>query len=372
MRTRGFEAQSRGPPREVRATYSALAACPVVDRGLSPSAKTTVRNALSVGARDSLSSEAEPKRTKWRLEGVNLPQAPAIASAKEYVGLAGRRYYSARRNPKLTVLDLAVLKRLFLAVFRDFEGRGYFQETFGYDCIDAGPVPGTAGPDVEAFCLRRLRKLNLWPVDKQLESYSEEDLLDIVELLHDCISKPVEGHYHDYSDCGWHYRTFDSEARRAEFREQVNDLLGDYGDGYELSPQREVIGIGEVGLESLLRAEFPQPHIDSKNVESKVEAAIRKFRRHHSSPDDRREAVRALADVLEFLRPRVQHVITSKDEDDLFNLANNFGIRHHNDKQKTAYEDRIWLSWMFYFYLSTIHAVIRRLKSAVATARKTH
>ncbi len=282
-----------------------------------------------MAARDSLPSEAERERIKSRLERVNLQQ-----DTKEYVGLATRRYYSMRRNPKLTVLDLAVLKRLFLAVFRDFERKGYFQETFGYDCVDTGPVPGTAGPDVEAFCLRRLRKLNLWPVDKQLESYSEEDLLDIVELLHDCISKPVEGRYHNYSDCGWHYWTFDLEAGRAEFRDQVNELLGDYGDGYELSPQGEVIS--------------------------------------HSSPDDRLEAVRALVDVLEFLRPRVKHVITNKDEDDLFNLANNFGVRHHNDKQKTAYDHRIWLSWMFYFYLSTIHAVIRRLKLPAATARETH
>ena len=193
----------------------------------------------------------------------------------------------------------------------------------------------------------------------------------MIELLHDCISKPVKGHYHDYSECGWHYDTFDAEAGMPEFREQMNELLGDYGDGYELSPQGEVISVGDVGLESLLRAEFPRPHIDSKNVENKVEAAIRKFRRHHSSSDDRREAVRALADVLEFLRHRIKRVITNKDEDDLFNLANNFGIRHHNDKQKTAYEDRIWLSWMFYFYLSTLHAVIRRLKSTEATVRRT-
>jgi hypothetical protein len=45
--------------------------------------------------------------------------------------------------------------------------------------------------------------------------------------------------------------------------------------------------------------------------------------------------VRDLADVLEYLRPNVQTLLTSKDENDLFNLANNFGIRHHNDRQKT-------------------------------------
>ena len=71
------------------------------------------------------------------------------------------------------------------------------------------------------------------------------------------------------------------------------------------------------------------------------------------------EAVRSLADCLEYLRKDIEKVIAKKDDADLFNIANNFGIRHHNDKQKTNYESAIWLSWMFYFYLATIHACIR-------------
>jgi len=74
-----------------------------------------------------------------------------------------------------------------------------------------------------------------------------------------------------------------------------------------------------------------------------------------------RDAIRNLADVLEFLRPRLEKVMTKKDENDLFNIANNFGIRHHNDSQKTNYEKSVWFSWMFYSYLTTIHAVVRLL-----------
>lgn len=54
--------------------------------------------------------------------------------------------------------------------------------------------------------------------------------------------------------------------------------------------------------------------------------------------------------------------ITSNDEKDLFNIANNLMIRHHNDKQKTDYEIGLWLSWMFYVYLSTIHLILRRVE----------
>ncbi len=92
-----------------------------------------------------------------------------------------------------------------------------------------------------------------------------------------------------------------------------------------------------------------------------MNSALLSYRRHGSTVDDRRQAVRDLADVLEYLRPKVKSLLTSKDEDDIFNIANNFGIRHHNDKQKTNYETALWLSWMFYFYLATIHVVLRKI-----------
>jgi len=45
----------------------------------------------------------------------------------------------------------------------------------------------------------------------------------------------------------------------------------------------------------------------------------------------------------------------------IFDLANNFAIRHHNPTQKSNYDKTIWYSWMFHFYLATYHAVIRLL-----------
>jgi hypothetical protein len=82
---------------------------------------------------------------------------------------------------------------------------------------------------------------------------------------------------------------------------------------------------------------------------------------HGSGLDDRSQAVRDLADLLEYLLPKVKEFLTSADDADLFNIANNFGIRHHNDKQKTGYDASLWLSWMFYFYLATIHVVSRKI-----------
>jgi hypothetical protein len=273
-----------------------------------------------------------------------------------------RSYYSIRtgKNPNAARFDLPVLLRLFRDLYNLFSSKEYFQEAFGYHCVDAGEVPGKLGRDIEAQMFRKLRKPNLWPIQDKCLEYSEEDLFDVIEFLYDYVSRPVDGYYHDYGDCGWHYKIFDQESGRQEFRAEINEILCDYKDGYELSGEGEILALAERGLDYLFQADLPV--YDPANVEMRVNAAILKFRRYRSSTEDRRDAVRDLADVLEFLRPKLKQVLTRKDESDLFNIANNFGIRHHNGRQKTDYDRSIWYSWMFYYYLATIHASLRLIE----------
>lgn len=90
---------------------------------------------------------------------------------------------------------------------------------------------------------------------------------------------------------------------------------------------------------------------------AKVETAVRMFRRGLSSREEQKQAVRVLVDLLEFYRPQVKEHLLSQDESELFKIANNYGIRHHRAEQKDDYDD-IWLRWLFYFYLSTVHLVL--------------
>ena len=284
-----------------------------------------------------------------------------------------RRYYSVRtgRNPEGAQLALPSLLRLFLAVYCDFERKDYLQEAFGYNCVDAGDVPGKIGIDIEAYFLLKLRKDNLWPIKDRYQKYTEDDLFDVIEFLHDHISKPIEGYYHSYGDCGFHYHTFDQHEGQTEYRKEINQLLIDYGDGYELSREGEILNLVTPGTELIFKAELPE--YSKENIEDRVKAAIYKFRRSRFSLEDKRDAIRTLVDCLEFLRPRMKEVLTRSDESDLFNIANNFGIRHHNKKQKTEYDQSVWLNWMFYYYLSTVHAVTRLLtKKDENTANTLH
>jgi hypothetical protein len=253
-------------------------------------------------------------------------------------------------------LDLGGLRLLTQAAYDDFSTRGYFQESMGLTCVDDGRIPGTMGKDPAQFAFIRLRKHGLFP-PKESSRLSEEDLFDLIEFLSDHVSKPTKGREHDWNNCGWHWQEFDRDAGKAEFEQTVNEFLGDYGDGWVLSPKGEVLRRGPDDLSPLLESELP-PN-DEQNVGSRVKAAVLKYRRHASSSDDRKDAVRDLAAVLEYMRPSAKAVLTRADEGDLFDLANSFGIRHHRPDQKVNYDEEVWLPWMFYYYLATIHALLR-------------
>jgi len=264
-----------------------------------------------------------------------------------------RVYYSRRtgKSPEISSIDLDMLLRLFAAVYSNFLNRDYFQEAFGYDCVDAGLVPGIVGSDVGAYMFRKLRR-DLWPIHKRVMDFSEDDLFDVIEFLYDLVSKPIGGWFHQFSDCGWHYNQFDASAGRDEFRQEINEILLGYSDGYELNTSGELVFSGDPGLKELLDEDSPE--FDPLNVDKKLEYAVRRFRHHRASVEDKQEAVRVLADVLEFLRPNVEILLTKKDAGDLYNIANNYGIRHHNLSQKNDYEKDIFLKWIFYSYLATI------------------
>jgi len=273
-----------------------------------------------------------------------------------------RQYYSIRTGKEFDSieLDFVELTKLILSLYQRFRGDGYFAKAFGQHCVDESePTIGTMGSDIGLFFLQRLRKRELWPIEEKIDEYSEHDLFSVIELLYDYISKPEYKRYHSWNNCGDHYGEFNADAGRSEFRSAINEALRDYTKKCELSSNGEILEIPDSGLEDLLRE--PLPALEPENVDKKVEAAIVKFHRYDASPEDRKEAVRILADVLEYLRPDARKLLSSADESDLFNIANNYAIRHHNTSQKSKYDKDTWLPWIFYLYLATIHLLVKIL-----------
>jgi hypothetical protein len=274
-----------------------------------------------------------------------------------------RAYYNRRigKDGEPPRLALAEAAKQIAAACDYLEQHGYLQRAFGYHCVDAGAVAGKLGSDVRThFYLSTGIRVET-SVSDFLVKTDAVGFFTLIEFLHDHVAKPDErtGRYHSFSGCGWHFDCrsdqFDVEAARREWRDTTNALLKYYEDGYQLSGDGEIVRLAPDGLDALVEVDAPKASGDT-NIK-KLRVAVRTFRRGLSSREEQKQAVRDLVDLLEFYRPQVKQHLLSKDESDLFNIANNYAIRHHRTHQKDDYDDA-WLSWLFYFYLSTVHLVL--------------
>ena len=280
-----------------------------------------------------------------------------------------REYFSLRSGKlKEVKFDLVQTRNLILTKYKKFNDNEYFQEYFGYYCVDNDFVCGRFGDNdsISAEVLILLKR-DLWPFHYSLGKCNEDELFDIIEFLFDYISAPKEGkgYYHDFSNCGWHFKNldtdFDKKKGQDEFILDINKVLSCYSTGYELTNTGEIVSIADKGFSELLERKVPFTEDDLGN---RLDHAIYLFRNRHSTKEQRRDALINLAAILEKLRNDASSILTSRDENDLFSVLNNFGIRHNNFHQQIEYDKDIFFSWMFYYYLAAIHACQRLINRA--------
>ena len=119
---------------------------------------------------------------------ISAPLAAALRLGESQVKVGWvmmkRPYYSVRRgrHDGGVHYDLPMLQRLLRDLYRGFQERCYFQQAFGYYCVDAGNIAGELGSDIEAQLFLVLRKSNLWPIEDKTIEYSEDDCFDIIEF----------------------------------------------------------------------------------------------------------------------------------------------------------------------------------------------
>ncbi|MDZ7718142.1 MAG: hypothetical protein U5K72_04905 [Balneolaceae bacterium] len=73
----------------------------------------------------------------------------------------------------------------------------------------------------------------------------------------------------------------------------------DYSEGFKLSDEGEVLIIGQDD-KGIFEAEIDTE--DPENVDNKIKSAIKRFRHHQASIDERKNAVRELFDILEYFK----------------------------------------------------------------------
>ena len=239
------------------------------------------------------------------------------------------------------------------AVISDLEAQHWFARSLGFECCDGH---GDFAVTLDDVLERRVGKRHL--ASLPTGQWTEDDLCDYVEVLHDIAGRPTRGWFHSFSGCAWHPSDYDRASGQVLCRWRINQVLERSTLGLRLAAEGEDVGrmvrVLPDGLGDLV-AELADA---AASGDPSVPHAISLFRRHGGTREDRRSAVRELADVLEGHRQMLKDELLSKDEDALFLIANRFGIRHRGANQQTDYPDE-YLDWLFHWYLATVDLVRR-------------
>jgi hypothetical protein len=253
-------------------------------------------------------------------------------------------------------LNLLVFKRIASVRDRHCLFRGSLQP---YKGLEPYETPARHH-DAEAYLTERLRTSGLGysvlhedtPPNPGFFDLDLDLLLDLIELLHaEIVHSPIRLDPPEALEI----EGFDQEEGRAIFRREMNQVLA------LAEPPLELLPIGHVVERSDAHRELyadPLPAGTESEVADPVEHALGLFLARGAGVEDKRAAVKQLADALEHLRPEVEEELLSKDEGDLFRIANQFAIRHNGPGQQRDYDKPVWLDWLFHVYLATIRAVV--------------
>lgn len=238
--------------------------------------------------------------------------------------------------------------------------RGYLNQAFGVDCVDE-PRDDPA-PLVE----EKLGISDLWPLTPP---WTDDVFYSLVEVFHDLVARPRStGNYHNYAECGYHYADFALKPGRGIYSYDVNELLSAHQLPYRLETRGESSGrlvshTGDARDELVSRALARED-----DAAAQVEHALSLALARDASPEAKRSAIVSLYGVLESDRDGViKRKLKKKDEDALFNIANNFALRHHRAGQQSDYGDE-FLDWIFWIALATTD-LVQELKESASKAR---
>lgn len=264
-------------------------------------------------------------------------------------------YWSARLSVRGAVtsvpssIDAARQVRELIQALLDAH---YFAKYLGFACVDDNVDPESrAAEELE----RRVGKGHLWSSDPA--TWDENDLCDFVEVFHDLAARPTAGEEHSFNERGWHPSGFDETSGQALYRWRINELLEEAALGLRLADEGEDVGrmvrVAAGDLDRLVADVLRQSTRDA----AVVAHAVALFRDRNGGREGQRSAILALAHILEGRRSVLKKHLGS-DENHLFNIANNFNLRHNTDRQLREYDDA-FLEWIFYWYLATVQLLER-------------
>ena len=270
------------------------------------------------------------------------------------LSIVTREYFAQRSGhiPKSITIDDAVV-RLY-ASLTEFASGGYFNMRFNLNKTDQNNTSDIMeGKLIQEFGLRSNKMIEFLNGNKHLD---RDALFDLIEFLADNVAEPESGYYLYDDDC--YISTTGTEPERLQiglekWRNAVNRYLVCLDPPFNLTIDKKIENKPPLeGLHSLMDSFVG----GETNDQNKIKHACSLFQQHNATTDDKRSALKDLADVLEYIRDDVKKYIPS-EENEIFNIANNYGIRHNNNCQIECNEE--YMEWIFYSYLSAINLVTK-------------
>ncbi|WSU90526.1 hypothetical protein OG536_20660 [Streptomyces anulatus] len=264
----------------------------------------------------------------------------------------GHEFSTAGGGPQNT-------RHAFVRIIKDFFDSGYLSEAFGEECVDEA----NDLPDASEVIERRLGIPHLWPLEP--ETWDEDSFYGLVEVFHDLVSRPRRRSWHSYGS-EWHHYEFNSGPARILYRWKLNKMLRSSGIDYELSDEGADLG-RLVAVTDDARAQLVHQLLSAPNtnIKERTENAITLFRGRTASVEIKRSAIVILAGILEERRPLLKETLIRKDEGALFQIMNEFTLRHRDVRQQGDY-DEAFLDWFFWWFLATVELTNRLISSRTA------
>ncbi|MBS4754740.1 hypothetical protein KG112_18215 [Nocardioides sp. zg-ZUI104] len=252
-----------------------------------------------------------------------------------------------------TISTPAMIAR-FVGMVTDLDERGYFERTFKKDCVD-----DERAIDPSDHIEDEIGVVGIWPLSPDRLVEGLDTFFDVIEVLGEFVAAPQSRSLHPFGGCGWHHRDFNTQMGRDIYFWLVNRLLERTSLGLRLATSGEDRG-RLVETHGDARNDLVSATVNGATEDTRgpIEHAVALFRRRGATVEDKRSACTALAGVLELRRSVLKEELYRRDEGALFQIANEFDMRHRTESQKGDY-DPVFLDWIFWWYLGTIELTDR-------------